>query len=68
MKPLTAREMERLVRSHGWVENTRDGSHRNFKKPGVEALITIPFHKGKTLPTGLQLAIMKIAGISKEAL
>jgi predicted RNA binding protein YcfA (HicA-like mRNA interferase family) len=66
MKPLSARELERLILARGWVENTRGGSHRNYKKAGVEELITIPFHKGKKLPTGLQLRVMKIAGIGKD--
>lgn len=68
MKPLTAAEIARLLLLHGWVENAGRGSHRNYRKDGVPFLITVPFHKGRRLPTGTQLSIMRIAGISRDEL
>lgn len=66
MKPLTAEQISRLLRARGWVENAGSGSHRNFKKAGERFLITVPYHKGKTLPEGTQKAIMRMAGISRD--
>ena len=68
MKQLTAEQIMRLLRAHGWTERAGSGSHRIFKKDGTPALVTVPFHKGKRLPTGTQLAIMRAAGIGKEEL
>lgn len=68
MKPLTAAEMARLLRAHGWIEKAWNGSHANYRKPGVPYLVTVPFHKGKRLKTGTQLAIMRAAGISRDEL
>ena len=68
MKPLTAAQIARLLRKHGWTEYGGNGSHRNYRKPGERMLVTVPFHKGKTLPEGTQAAIMRIAGITRDEL
>lgn len=61
---------ERLVRSLvklGWTAKRQSGSHAVLAKPG-HTPVTIPVHKGKTLKEGTARGILKIAGVSEDAL
>ena len=61
---------ERLVRALvklGWTVKRQSGSHVVLARPG-QTPVTVPVHKGKTLKEGTARGILKIAGISEDAL
>lgn len=61
--PKTAREMEDIILSDGWVFKDQVGSHRHYvheKKPGK---VTIPFHGNQTLGKFVENSILKQAGL-----
>lgn len=69
MKQLNARQLIRELNIRGWsVSRNGPGSHIQFKKPGVDCLITVPFHGARPLPIGLLKRIMKDAGIAESDL
>jgi len=61
MKP---REIERLIKSHGWYEVTElgKGSHRVYRHPTQDGIITIPWHS-REIPRGTAHNILKQAGL-----
>lgn len=61
---------ERLVRALvrlGWTVKRQSGSHVVLARAG-QAPVTVPVHKGKTLKEGTARGILKIAGVSEDAL
>jgi predicted RNA binding protein YcfA (HicA-like mRNA interferase family) len=52
----------------GWIQARITGSHHIFVKPGSILRITVPVHASHDLKLGLQLAIMKLAGLSESEL
>lgn len=54
----------KIVKRHGWVLNRVKGSHYHFKNSAVEGLITIPFHRKKSLHPGILRNISRSTGIS----
>ena len=64
MKQLNARQLSHELNIRGWsMVRKSDGSHRQFKKPGVTTLITIPEHGSRPLAVGLLRKILRDAGI-----
>jgi predicted RNA binding protein YcfA (HicA-like mRNA interferase family) len=61
--PMKVREVIRLLEKHGWKELRSKGSHRHFKHPEREHLITVPGNAGKELAPGTLNAILKEAGL-----
>lgn len=47
----------------GFDRQTR--SHAQYKHPDCAKLITVPVHKGRTLPPGLQKSILATAELSE---
>lgn len=64
MKALTGREFARLVEKRGWSLLRVNGSHHIYGKPGEPARLSIPMHAGKTLKSGLQRHLAKVAGLA----
>jgi len=61
---------ERLVRALvklGWTVKRQSGSHVVLARTG-QTPVTIPVHKGKTVKEGTARGILKIAGVSEDAL
>ena len=66
MKPLTSREMIAMLTERGWIEVSQRGSHRKFLHPEDPRLRAIvPIHPGEDLTPGVQLSIMRAAGITR---
>lgn len=58
------KELIKILRKEGWKEVRRKGSHRQFKHPEKEGLITVPDHgKNEELAKGTQHSIFKQAGL-----
>ena len=66
MKPLSGKEMCRLLEQRGWELARVHGSHHIYRKTGRPARISVPVHGNQDLKRGLQLALMKAAGIASE--
>ena len=60
-----ARELLAFLRSRGYAEIRQTGSHVILKNPEGKTLV-VPVHRGKDLPKGLLLRILKDAGFTLE--
>ena len=63
MKPLTGKEMCRLLERAGWQLLRVRGSHHVYGKAGERARLSVPVHGNDRLKTGLQAHLLKLAGI-----
>jgi len=53
-----------LVEKDGWIEVRQKGSHKQFKHPSKQGLVTIPVHRlSNDVPPGLLKSILKQAQI-----
>ena len=69
MKQLNARQLVHELNIRGWsMARSSTGSHVQFKKPGVDRLITVPFHGARPIPSGLFRKILRDAGIDPSEL
>jgi predicted RNA binding protein YcfA (HicA-like mRNA interferase family) len=59
-------EVIRALQNAGWTVVRRKGSHAVMEKPGCEATLSIPVHKGKDVKRGTLRDIIKDAGLSVE--
>ncbi len=60
---MKVKEVIKELRADGWIQVRQKGSHKQFKKTGVEELITVPDHgKNEELSIGVENKIKKIAG------
>jgi predicted RNA binding protein YcfA (HicA-like mRNA interferase family) len=58
-----ARELVRFLCARGYVETRQTGPHLILKGPDGKMLV-VPVHRGKDLPKGLFLRILKDAGFT----
>jgi predicted RNA binding protein YcfA (HicA-like mRNA interferase family) len=61
----TARELLSFLLHNGYTENRQTGSHLILKHPDRKTVV-VPVHRGKDLPKGLFLRILKDAGFTIE--
>ena len=66
MKPLSGKELCRLLERHGWTLRRTASSHHVYWKPGSEYRISVPVHGNRALKRGLQRHLLKLAGISPD--
>ncbi len=64
---VTAAELIRILKAHGFEFIRAKGSHQIFKNRTTGKMTVVPMHKGD-LPKGTLLAILGQAGIDKESL
>lgn len=57
------REVDKLIRSDGWYEVKKVGSHHQYKHPTKQGKVTIPEHAGKDIHIAVVKSIKKQAGI-----
>jgi predicted RNA binding protein YcfA (HicA-like mRNA interferase family) len=67
MKPVTGKEMCKVLERRGWRLVRTRSSHRRYEKAGSQP-ITIPVHGNKTLKPRTQRSIMKAAGLTDDDL
>ena len=65
MKPLTAKEVEAILRAHGWSLSRTTGSHFIYRNENDGRSIPIPKHGNKVLKQGTLIGIFKGAGIPR---
>jgi predicted RNA binding protein YcfA (HicA-like mRNA interferase family) len=61
--PLSGKEMLKLLKRQGWVLHRISGSHHIMKKGNK--MVPIPVHGNKSLGKGIELKILKQAGLKK---
>ncbi|KAB7728014.1 addiction module toxin, HicA family [Rudanella paleaurantiibacter] len=60
---MNAAEVIRLLEDKGWSEVRQKGSHRIFKHPEKQSIISVPIHGSKDIATGTLKSILKTAGL-----
>jgi len=65
MKPVSGRELAKVVERHGWELLRIHGSHQIYGKMGCVARLSIPIHGNKPLKTGLLRHPLKMAGLQE---
>lgn len=62
--PMTPREMIRLLKENGFVEESQNGSYKKLFRAETNTTIIVPIHS-KDLKKGLEKAILKQAGLKE---
>jgi len=62
---VSVRELLRFLLRNGYIESRQTGSHLILKHPERRTIV-LPMHRGKDLPKGLFLKILKDAGFTIE--
>jgi predicted RNA binding protein YcfA (HicA-like mRNA interferase family) len=63
---LSGKAVLQTLRREGYVLVRSRGSHHYLRKPGTAALVVIPVHGNRDLPTGTLRSILRQAGLSPE--
>lgn len=67
MKPLSAKQIIKILIANGFVSVRQKGSHQIYSHKSSGIMVPIPFHGGnKALPIGTFLAIVKQSKIPKD--
>jgi len=66
VRRMTTAELERLLARHGFVLVSQRGSHRKWRHPGRHTQAVVPSHKGRPLPIGTLVHILKSAEIPRD--
>ncbi len=57
-------ELIRALKQAGFVEQRQKGSHLHLRRASDNKRVTVPIHKGRTLPVGTLRGILRDADIS----
>jgi predicted RNA binding protein YcfA (HicA-like mRNA interferase family) len=68
MKPISGKQLCKLVEKKGWVLRRITGSHHIYETSNVEQILSIPVHRNQDLKVGTLRALMKLAQLSEEDL
>ena len=68
MKPVSGKELARLLERHGWTLLRIHGSHHIYGKLGGIVRLSVPIHGNKPLKIGLLKHLLKMAGITEAGL
>ncbi len=63
---VTCDELVRALKRAGFEERRQRGSHLHLRRASDGCRVTVPVHKGRTVPLGTLRAILRDAGISIE--
>lgn len=67
MKPLSGRQLAKLLQERGWVELRVRGSHHVFGKQGSVVRLSVPIHGNTPLKIGLLKHLLKMADLPEDA-
>jgi mRNA interferase HicA len=56
---ITAKQLIRKLKEHGYVLYASEGSHQHFIHPQKSGKVTIPVHAGKIIGPGLLKVILR---------
>lgn len=65
MKPLSGKELAKVLERHGWKLLRIQGSHYIYGKTESIVRLSVPIHGNQALKLGLQKYLLKTAGISE---
>ena len=68
MKTITGKEFVKILEKNGWTLMRTRGSHHIYGKKGSIVRISVPVHGNTPLKTGLASHLMKIAGLTENAI
>lgn len=63
IRRMAAREAEALLRRYGFELISQKGSHRKWRNRHSHLQVVVPEHRGRQLPLGTLVTIMKTAEI-----
>jgi len=66
IRRMTARDLERLLKTFGFELVSQKGSHRKWRHPTRRLQVIVPEHRGRDLPLGTLRAILKGAEIPES--
>ena len=65
---VSGQELLRALKRLGFVEQRKRGSHVHLKRLADNRRLTVPVHKGRTIPAGTLRAILRDAELTVEDL
>jgi predicted RNA binding protein YcfA (HicA-like mRNA interferase family) len=68
MKPVSGKELARVLDRHGWALLRVHGSHHIHGKTGSVVRLSVPIHANKPLKIGLLKHLLKMAGLQESDL
>jgi predicted RNA binding protein YcfA (HicA-like mRNA interferase family) len=66
IRRMTARELESLLRRHGFLLVSQKGSHRKWRNETLGLHVVVPEHRGRQLPLGTLRSILTTAEIPEN--
>jgi predicted RNA binding protein YcfA (HicA-like mRNA interferase family) len=68
MKSVSGKALCKIVESYSWELSRVTGSHHIYTKEGFAAILSIPVHGNRDLPTGTLRSILKDAELTEADL
>jgi predicted RNA binding protein YcfA (HicA-like mRNA interferase family) len=68
LKPVSGKQLVRVLKGWGWTLQRIKGSHHHFVHPTRSNPVVVPVHGNKTLKPKTQRSIMKAAGLTDDDL
>ncbi len=68
MKPVSGKDLGRILEHHGWVLRRVHGSHHIYGKEGSIVRLSVPVHESHALTPDLEHHLLKSAGLSEQDL
>ncbi len=68
MKSVSGKAFCNIVERYGWQLKRVTGSHHIYCKEGESAILSIPVHGNRDLPTGTLRSLLRDAGLSERDL
>ena len=66
MKSISGKNLCKVVERNGWTLKRVTGSHHIYTKQGIAAILSIPVHGNRDLPTGTLRRILKDASLTEN--
>jgi predicted RNA binding protein YcfA (HicA-like mRNA interferase family) len=66
IRRMTARELEVILRRHGFQLISQKGSHRKWRNESLALQVIVPDHRGRQLPLGTLRSILNTAEIPEN--
>lgn len=68
MKPISGKQLARLLEKHGWQLLRIQGSHHIYGKIGCIERLSVPVHGDRPLKIGLLHHLLRLAGLTESDL
>lgn len=68
MKPVSGKELCRILEQHGWLLRRVHGSHHIYGKAGSIIRISVPVHEKRALTPDLEHHLLTNAGLTEHDL